>query len=163
MALACINRLMARSIMASRRSPMATSCLWRSSPTTSARRSSQRCLRAAQPAGDRFLRLGVALLVLFDAVNPGRLDGLSMMHAVLVRTDEFLRKIWFHLRSMTRLEFGELRAYFLERLWNFWHTLTRRTWAARVGTKVFPPSLRSELPNMYFVGQRYRPKPYTGR
>ena len=102
-------------------------------------------------------------LFLFDSVNPGRLDGLSMMHAVLVRTDEFLRKVWFHLRSMTRLEFGELRAYFLERLWNFWHTLTRRTWAARVGTKVFSPGLRSELPNMYFVGQRYRPKPYTGR
>jgi hypothetical protein len=55
--------------------------------------------RAPSPDRYRFLRLGVALLVRFDSVNPGRLDGLSMMHAVLVWTDEFLRKIWFHLRG----------------------------------------------------------------
>jgi hypothetical protein len=72
----------------------------------------------------------VALLVMFDAVNPGRLDGLSMMHAIFVQADELCRKIWFHLRSMTRLELGNLPAYFLERLKNVWRTLTSRTWSA---------------------------------
>jgi acyl-CoA synthetase (AMP-forming)/AMP-acid ligase II/thioesterase domain-containing protein/acyl carrier protein len=105
----------------------------------------------------------VALLVLFDAVNPGRLDGLSIMRALFVQADEFCRKIWFHLRSMTRLEFGDLPAYFLERLKNVWHTLTRRTWAARAGMKMLHPVLRRQPPSMYLMGRRYRPKPYTGQ
>jgi thioesterase domain-containing protein/acyl carrier protein len=144
---------------------------------------SVKSIRAVQPDGPYFvggwcsggliayeiaqqlLRLGqdVALLVMFDAVNPGRLDDLSISHAVFVRADEFFRKIWFHLRSMTRLEFGDLPDYFLERVRNFWHTLTRRTWAAQIGTKVIRPVLRSKLPNIYFVAKRYRPKPYPGR
>jgi thioesterase domain-containing protein len=67
----------------------------------------------------------VALLVLFDAVNPARLDGLSVMQAIFVQGVELCRKIWFHLRSMTRLEFGDLPAYFLKRLKNVWHTLRK--------------------------------------
>jgi oxalate---CoA ligase len=105
----------------------------------------------------------VALLVLFDSVNPGRLDELSVVRVIFVLTDELCRKIWFHLRSMTRLEFGDVPAYFLERLKNVWHTLTRRTWPARVGMEFFRPVLRNEPREMYAMGRRYRPKPYKGR
>jgi thioesterase domain-containing protein len=105
----------------------------------------------------------VALLVLFDSVNPGRLDGLSVMHLMFVQADELCRKICFHLLSMTRLEFGHLPAYFLERLQNVWHTLTRRTWPARVSREFLRSVLRREPPNMYAMGRRYRPKPYNGR
>jgi thioesterase domain-containing protein len=105
----------------------------------------------------------VALLVLFDAVNPARLDRLSVMQAIFVQADELCRKIWFHLRSMTRLEFGDLPAYFLKRLKNVWHTLTRRTWPARVSMEFLRPVLRRDLRNMYLMGRRYRPKPYNGR
>jgi acetoacetyl-CoA synthetase len=111
----------------------------------------------------RAQRQEVALLVMFDAVNPARLDGLSAMRTIFVQADEFCRKIWFHLRSMTRLEFGGLPAYFLERLKNFWHTLTRRTWPARFTMEVLGPVLRREPRNMYLMGRRYRPKPYSGR
>jgi len=105
----------------------------------------------------------VALLVLFDSVNPGRLDGLSVMHLMFVQADELCRKICFHLLSMTRLEFGHLPAYFLERLQNVWHTLTRRAWPARVSREFLRSVLRREPPNMYAMGRRYRPKPYNGR
>jgi acyl-CoA synthetase (AMP-forming)/AMP-acid ligase II/thioesterase domain-containing protein/acyl carrier protein len=105
----------------------------------------------------------VALLVLFDAVNPGRLDRLSVMRTIFVQADELCRKIWFHLRSMTRLDFGDLRAYFLERLKNVWHTLTRRTWPARATIEFLRPVLRRQPPNMHVMGRRYRPKPYNGR
>jgi oxalate---CoA ligase len=105
----------------------------------------------------------VALLVLFDSVNPGRLDELSVVRVIFVLTDELCRKIWFHLRSMTRLEFGDVPAYFLERLKNVWHTLTRRTWPARVGMEFLRPVLRNEPREMYAMGRRYRPKPYKGR
>jgi acyl-CoA synthetase (AMP-forming)/AMP-acid ligase II/thioesterase domain-containing protein/acyl carrier protein len=105
----------------------------------------------------------VALLVLFDAVNPARLDRLSVMQAIFVQADELCRKIWFHLGSMTRLEFGDLPAYFLKRLKNVWHTLTRRTWPARLGVEFLRPVLRRDLRNMYLMGRRYRPKPYNGR
>jgi thioesterase domain-containing protein/acyl carrier protein len=104
----------------------------------------------------------VALLVLFDAVNPGRLDKLSIIRAMFVKADEFCRKIYFHLHSMTRLEFRDLPAYFLERLKNVWHTLTRRTWLSRASMKFLRPVFR-DLPNMHFVARRYRPKPYNGR
>jgi thioesterase domain-containing protein/acyl carrier protein len=105
----------------------------------------------------------VALLVLFDSVNPARLDGLSVMQAIFVQADEFCRKIWFHLRSMTRLKFGDLPAYFLKRLKNVWHTLTRRTWPARASMEFLRLVLRRDLPNMHLMGRRYRPKPYNGR
>jgi acyl-CoA synthetase (AMP-forming)/AMP-acid ligase II/thioesterase domain-containing protein len=104
----------------------------------------------------------VALLVLFDAVNPGRLDGLSMIQAMFVQADELRRKIWFHLRSMTRLEFGDLPAYFLKRLKNLWYILTRRTWPARSTMELLNRVLRHP-PNLYLMGRRYRPKPYNGR
>ena len=42
----------------------------------------------------------VALLVLFDAVNPGRSDELSVRQVIFVQADELFRKILFHLRSM---------------------------------------------------------------
>jgi thioesterase domain-containing protein/acyl carrier protein len=105
----------------------------------------------------------VALLVLFDSVNPARLDGLSVMQAIFVQADEFCRKIWFHLRSMARLKFGDLPAYFLKRLKNVWHTLTRRTWPARASMEFLRLVLQRDLPNMYLMGRRYRPKPYNGR
>jgi thioesterase domain-containing protein len=105
----------------------------------------------------------VALLVLFDSVNPARLDGLSVMQAIFVQADELCRKIWFHLRSMAQLEFGDLPAYFNKRLKNVWHTLTRRTWPARASTEFLRLVLRRDLPNMYLMGRRYRPKPYNGR
>jgi hypothetical protein len=74
----------------------------------------------------------VALLTLLDAVNPCRLDGLSVPQVLFVLADETFRKIWF-LRSMSRLNFRELPAYVCERLKSVWHTLTRRTWPARDG------------------------------
>ena len=69
----------------------------------------------------------VGLLVPFDAVNPGRLDKLSAMQRIFVQADENYRKVWFDLRSMIRLKFGDAPAYLLERLKNVWLTLTRRT------------------------------------
>jgi oxalate---CoA ligase len=104
----------------------------------------------------------VRLLVLFDSVNPSRLDGLSVMHANLVQGDELCRKIWFHLRSMARLEFKRLPAYFCARFKNVWHTLTRRTWLARTGMAFRRPVFEREYPAMYLMGKRYRPKPYEG-
>jgi acyl-CoA synthetase (AMP-forming)/AMP-acid ligase II/thioesterase domain-containing protein/aryl carrier-like protein len=105
----------------------------------------------------------VALLVLFDAVNPGRLDKLSVIHAIFVQADELCRKIWFHLCWITQLEFGEVPAYFLARLKNVWHTLTRRTGPARVTTEFFRQVFLRQPPNMYLMGRRYRPKSYDGR
>jgi acyl-CoA synthetase (AMP-forming)/AMP-acid ligase II/thioesterase domain-containing protein/acyl carrier protein len=105
----------------------------------------------------------VALLVLFDSVNPGRLDKLSAMHVIFVRADELFRKIWFHLRTMTWLEFGDLPDYFLERVKNAWHTLTRRTGLSRAAAKIVHPILAYQLPNMYLASLRYRPMPYHGR
>jgi thioesterase domain-containing protein/acyl carrier protein len=105
----------------------------------------------------------VALLVLFDAVNPGRLDELSVVQVMFVLAGEFCRKIWFHLRWMTRLEYGHLPTYFLERLKNVWHTLIRRTWPARVSRKFLRSVLTREPPNLYAMGRRYRAKPYNGR
>jgi hypothetical protein len=81
----------------------------------------------------------VALLVLFDAVNPGRLDKLSAMQRIFVQADENYRKVWFHLRSMTRLKFGDAPAYLLERLKNVWRTLTRRTRLARAHARFVHP------------------------
>jgi thioesterase domain-containing protein len=105
----------------------------------------------------------VAHLVLFDAVNPGRLDKLSVKEAIFVQADEFCRKIWFHLRAMTQLSSGNLLAYFLARLKNLWHTLTRRKGPARVTTKFLRQVFSRQSPNMYFMGRRYRPKSYDGR
>lgn len=105
----------------------------------------------------------VALLVLFDAVNPARLDRLSVVQAIFVQTDELCRKIWFHLRSMTLMEINERPAYFLKRLKNVWHTLTRRTRPARVAMELLSPVLRHDLPDLYHMGRLYRPKPYNGR
>jgi thioesterase domain-containing protein len=104
----------------------------------------------------------VALLTLFDAVNPGRLDELSVPQVLFVLADETFRKIWFHLRSMSRLGFRDLPAYARERLKNVWHTLTRRTWPARVGMELLHQVSR-EPANMYLLGRRYRPTPYNGR
>jgi oxalate---CoA ligase len=104
----------------------------------------------------------VALLVLFDAVNPARLDKLSAIQAFFVQADELCRKIWFHLRSMTRLKLGDVPAYFFERCKNVCLTLTKRTWLSRAiafGRPVSP----HDPPNMYHIGMRYRPKPYDGR
>jgi thioesterase domain-containing protein len=63
-----------------------------------------------------------------------------------------------------RLDFDDVPAYFLERLQNVWHTLTRRTRPARATAEFLRPVLR-RLPsdNMHLIGRRYRPKPYTGR
>jgi oxalate---CoA ligase len=104
----------------------------------------------------------VALLVLFDAVNPARLDGLSVTRRIFVQADELCRKVLFHLRLMTRLNFDDLVAYFIERLKNVWHTLTRRTWPARATIQFLRRTLRLP-PNMHLMGRRYRPKPYNGR
>src|SRR5262249_8128594 len=46
---------------------------------------------------------------------------------------------------------------------NVWHTLTRRTWPARVGREFLRPVLRNEPREMYAMSRRYRPKPYNGR
>src|SRR5262249_22584657 len=95
----------------------------------------------------------VALLVLFDTINPGRLDKLSAIQAIFVRADEFCRKIWFHLRMMTRLKFGDLRTYFLERLKGVWRTLLKRTWLSRVTAKIVPPPvLPYRLSNIQLAG-----------
>jgi acyl-CoA synthetase (AMP-forming)/AMP-acid ligase II/thioesterase domain-containing protein len=102
----------------------------------------------------------VALLVLFDTVNPGRLDTLSGIQTILVRADELYRKIWFHLRSMTELQFGDVPTYFLKRLRNVWLTLTRRTRLSRAAVKFVRPVLPDDL---YQIGIRYRPKIYHGR
>ena len=103
----------------------------------------------------------VALLVLFDAVN--LLDNLSIAQATFARADEFCRKVWFHLRSMTQLNSGDLPTYFLERLKNFGHTLTRRTWLSRASAPLLRKVLRRDGDDMYLMGRRYRPKPYHGR
>jgi len=106
----------------------------------------------------------VALLVLFDAVNPGRLDKLSITQATFAGADEFCRKVWFHFRSMTQSNSGDLPAYFLERLKNMGHTLTRRTWLARTRASLLSGALRYDgADNMYLTGRRYRPTPYYGR
>jgi oxalate---CoA ligase len=102
----------------------------------------------------------VGLLVLFDAVNPGRLDKLSAMQRIFVQADENYRKVWFHLRSMTRLKFGDAPAYLLERLKNVWLTLTRRTWLSRARARFVRPH---DPPDMHFLGMRYRPRPYHGQ
>jgi thioesterase domain-containing protein/acyl carrier protein len=103
----------------------------------------------------------VALLVLFDAVNPGRLDKLSATHRVFVQADENCRKIWFHLGSMTGLKFGAMPAYSLERLKAIYHTITRRTRLSRGVRKFVRPLLLYDLVNMAVM--RYRPKTYSGR
>ena len=105
----------------------------------------------------------VALLVLFDTINPGRLDKLSAIQAIFVRADEFCRKIWFHLRMMTRLKFGDLPTYFLERLLAVWRTLMNWTWLSRATAKIVPPVLVYGLSNIQLAGVRHRPKPYHGR
>jgi thioesterase domain-containing protein len=91
------------------------------------------------------------------------LDTLSVIHAIFAQADELRRKIWFHLRRMTQLEFGEVPAYFLARLKSVWHTLTRRTGPARVTTEFLRQVFPRQLPNMYLMGRRYRPKSYDGR
>ena len=103
----------------------------------------------------------VALLVLFDTVNPGRLHKLSGTQRVFVQADENYRKIWFHLRSMTRLKFGDVPAYFLERLKAIIHTLTRRTVLSRAIAKRIRPLLPYDLLNIAVT--RYRPTMYHGR
>src|SRR5215467_920074 len=104
----------------------------------------------------------VALLVLFDTDNPGRLDGLSVMRKLFVQADELCRKVWLHLRSMTRLDFDDLPTYFLQRLRAVWDMLTRRTWLARATMEFMRPVLGLQ-PSVDLMGRRYRPKPYTGR
>jgi oxalate---CoA ligase len=104
----------------------------------------------------------VALLVLFDAVNPGRLNKLSAMQRIFAQIDENFRKVWFHLRWMTRLKFGDAPAYLLARLKNVWLTLTRRTWLSRAGAIFVRPVLGYD-PSPDMPGMRYRPKPYYGR
>ena len=96
----------------------------------------------------------MALLVLLDSVNPARLDGLSVTQAFFVQADELCRKIWFHLRSMTRLEFADLRACFLKRPKNVWHTLTRRSvaGAGKYGI-LLRLVLRRDLPKHVSHGQ----------
>jgi acyl-CoA synthetase (AMP-forming)/AMP-acid ligase II/thioesterase domain-containing protein/acyl carrier protein len=105
----------------------------------------------------------VALLVLFDSVNPARLEKLSTLGVVLVHADELFRKIWFHLRWMIQLEPGRVPAHFIGRLERAWHTLTRRIGPARAAMNFFRPILSTQPPNLYLVGRRYRPKSYDGR
>jgi acyl-CoA synthetase (AMP-forming)/AMP-acid ligase II/thioesterase domain-containing protein/acyl carrier protein len=105
----------------------------------------------------------VALLVLFDSVNPARLEELSTLGIVLVQADELFRKIWFHLRWMIQLEPARVPDYFIQRLKRIWHTLTRRTGPARAATNFFRPIFSIQPPNLYAVGRRYRPKSYDGR
>jgi oxalate---CoA ligase len=105
----------------------------------------------------------VALLVLFDTINPGRLDTLSGIQAIFVRIDGFYRKIWFHLRSMTQLQFGDVPIYLLERLRNVW-VITRRTRLSRAAAKFVRPVLPDDPYHiLYHIGMRYRPKTYHGR
>ena len=105
----------------------------------------------------------VALLVLLDAVNPARLAELSTVAKILILADESRRKILFHLRSMTQLELERVPAYFIERLKNLWHTLTRRVWPARMTREFVLPILSHRPSDEHLVGRRYRPKPYNGR
>jgi oxalate---CoA ligase len=105
----------------------------------------------------------VALLVLFDAVNPGRLDGLSRPRVFLVQADEFFRKVLFHLRSIARLEPENVFGYLFERLKNVWRTATRRSWLARATIQIAHQVSRTKLPGVERLGRRYRPTPYDGR
>jgi len=91
------------------------------------------------------------------------LEELSTIEKILVAADEFFRKIVFHLRSMTLLELERVPAYFIERLKNLWHTLTRRAWPARITREFVRPILSRRPPDMHLVGRRCRPKPYNGR
>jgi acyl-CoA synthetase (AMP-forming)/AMP-acid ligase II/thioesterase domain-containing protein/acyl carrier protein len=104
----------------------------------------------------------VALLTLFDTVNPGRLDELSVLQVPFVLADESFRKIRLHLRHISRIDFRKVPAYVRERLKNAWHTLTRRTLPARVSMELLRTVL-GEPTDMYMLGRRYRPKPYNGR
>jgi thioesterase domain-containing protein len=81
----------------------------------------------------------------------------------LVLADEFFRKVWFHVRSMAKLEPARVPAYFLERFKAVWRTLTSRTSMARAVTEFASPIRSRGSPNMYLVGRRYRPKSYDGR
>jgi thioesterase domain-containing protein/aryl carrier-like protein len=105
----------------------------------------------------------VALLVLFDAVNPGRLDGLSSPRVFAVQADELCRKVLFHLRSVTRLELGDVSDYLFERLKAVWHTATKRSWPARAAVQLFHQVSGTEPLSLYLLGRRYRPTPYDGR
>ena len=68
-------------------------------------------------------------------------------------TDELCRKIWFHLRSMTRLDFGDLLGYFIERQKNVRHANEKRV--ASAGHR--------RIPSSGFAAPASQRAPYYGR
>src|SRR5262249_8068599 len=59
----------------------------------------------------------------------------------------------------------ELWGYFVERVRNVWHTLTRRTWLAQASTRLVSAVSRRPPAKLYLnlMSKRYRPRPYDGR
>jgi acyl-CoA synthetase (AMP-forming)/AMP-acid ligase II/thioesterase domain-containing protein/acyl carrier protein len=109
----------------------------------------------------------VALLVLFDAVNPAQLQKYPRSAVGFIRVFNTLQKLWFHLKAMRDLPLAEVPRYCLERM----GTIVRTTgfWARaaiyQIGLKLklAQPKVSKQTEMIHRIALRnYRPKPYDG-
>ena len=108
----------------------------------------------------------VALLVLFDTVNPGRWKQYTAALVPLLQACDVLQTSWFHVRSLRSLKWGERLAYARERISRLLLVLGRNLSLLRSSVDPgFSDRLRSEHSDEFanLAGLRYRAKPYPGR